>query len=350
VAQLRPSQRQPSRLRALGALAVLGVVCWLAFAGTSRSAGGLGGVYIVVDGPQAGVTVHADDDGSVAFDIHAAFSAQGAIRAPTARCNQLHFRGRIEGDATGRDCWRVVRLNQSSNLLDELSDALTSEERARHVNRPKKDLREDLRRGRRHVERAFDALEKAGRAGDIPEAKVEALKEDFVEVRGIDEKAERLIEDGKQVEARHRLERAIELKHHIANALPNTALYAKPPVLKPIEAEFEPANRQTVYTERATSPDGRDLHYHWTLVEHNDPTCSNFEPNEPRQNQAVWHHADDQGCNHSLEGPRGHVGTVTVVVRDGAYKCLASYDGSQGDNGSPTGVGPDPQPCQPIGG
>jgi hypothetical protein len=347
VARLRPSQRQPSRLRALGALAVLAVVCWLALAPPSRSADDLSGLYIVVDGPQAGVTVHAGDDGSVDFDAHAAFSAQGAIRAPTARCNQLHFRGRIEGDATGRDCWRVVRFNQSSNLLEELSDALIGEERARHLHKPKKVLLEDLRRGRRQLERAFDALEKAGRAGDITAAKVERLKEDFVEVRGIDEKAERLIEDDKLVESRHKLERAIELKHHIADALPSTAFYAKPPKLKPIEAEFEPANRQTVYTERATSPDGRDLKYHWTLVEHNDPTCINFEPNEPRENQAIWHHADDQGCNHNLEGPRGHVGTVIVVVRDAAYECLASYDGSQGDNGSPTGVGSDPQPCQP---
>jgi hypothetical protein len=108
-------------------------------------------------------------------------------------------------------------------------------------------------------------------------------------------------------------------------------------------ANFVPAQSQTVYTQRATNPDGRDLRYRWTLVEHNDPTCINFEPNEPREHQAIWHHADNQGCNHNLEGQNGHVGTITVVVRDGKFECAAFYSGSN------DGAGPQPPRCQPTG-
>jgi hypothetical protein len=118
--------------------------------------------------------------------------------------------------------------------------------------------------------------------------------------------------------------------------------------MNPIDAVFVPAKKQANYTERAKDPDGRNLHYHWTLVEHNDPTCINFAPNEPDDNRAIWHHGDDQGCNHALAGPRGHVGTITVIVRDGKFLCAAFYNGSQGDSGSPTGTGSDPAPCQPL--
>ena len=349
MAQLRQSQRQPSRLRALAALTLLASVCWLTLAATSRSEESLAGSFIVIDGPQSGVSVHADADGSVEFDPLVAFSSQGHIRTPTARCGQLHFRGRIEDSQTdAAACWRVVRRSRASNLLIELTDALSGEEHARGVNT--KEAPASLRSGRRHLERAFDELEKAARAGEISEAKFERLKDDFVEVRGIDERAAGLLRDDRRVEARQKLERAIELKHHIVDSLPMTVFLVKPPNLKPLEADFDSANKQTVYTERATDPDGRNLRYHWTLVEHNDPTCINFEPNQPRENQAIWHHADNQGCNHSLEGPRGHNGTITVVVRDGRFECAAFYNGSQGDNGNPSGTGPDPPPCQPIGG
>ena len=196
--------------------------------------------------------------------------------------------------------------------------------------------------------RAFDALDAAARAGDITEAKSGQLKDDLLDVKKIDDAAEELIKKDERVEARRQLERALELKHHVVDSLPMSALLAKPPVLKPIEAEFQSANRQTVYTEKATSPEGLDLKYHWSLVEHNDFTCVNFEPNRPAENQAIWHHGDDQGCNHSLEGPRGHVGTITVIVSDRNFRCAAFYEGSRGDGGSPTGTGSDPVPCQPI--
>jgi hypothetical protein len=231
-------------------------------------------------------------------------------------------------------------------LLLELNEALNGEERARHVNDRK--ALESLNFAQHDLARAFDLLDDAARAGDITGAQRDQLKDDLLDVKRIDDAAEELIKKDKRVAARHKLERALELKHHVVDSLPMSAQLAKPPVLKPIEAQFDSANRQTVYTEKATDPEGRDLKYHWSLVEHNDPTCVNFEPNRPHENQAIWHHGDDQGCNHSLEGARGHVGTIIVIVSNRNFRCAAFYDGSQGDGGSPTGTGTDPAPCQPI--
>jgi hypothetical protein len=135
----------------------------------------------------------------------------------------------------------------------------------------------------------------------------------------------------------------LKLKHQIVDGLPREVWFVKPPELEPMLADFQSANSQTVYHQRARDSDGRKLKYHWTLVEHSDPTCINFEPNKPQANQAIWHHADNQGCSHNLEGSNGHNGTVTVVVRDGKFACAAFY------NGSNDGDGPEPPPCQPIG-
>jgi len=114
------------------------------------------------------------------------------------------------------------------------------------------------------------------------------------------------------------------------------------PTLKGLKAEFMPALSQTTYTEIANDPDGDKLTYTWSLVEHNDPTCIRFDKNKPTPNQAVWHHADSDGCNHELQGPFGHQGTVTVIVSDGTWDCTATYDGTV------TGTGPEPEACEPI--
>ncbi len=127
-------------------------------------------------------------------------------------------------------------------------------------------------------------------------------------------------------------------KHQLVEGLPFELLLVGRPQLKPIVAVFDPDKRQTVYTEKATGPDERPLSYEWTLVEHNDATCVLFEPNVPADDSATWHHGDDQGCDHSLEGSNGHVGTITVIVRNAAWACVAFY------NGSNSGQGPDPDP------
>jgi hypothetical protein len=314
------------------------VTAWLAFAPSSGSAQIAPGLYIITSGPYAGVGLEVEANGEVR---RSEFDVRGRIREPDGNCNSLHFRGRIEGQGPGRDCWRVVHRFRASRLLIDMSDALSGEEEARHVNNQK--ALDGLRSARRDLERAFDALERATRRGEIGEGKFERLKDEFIDLRRIDEAAEAALRQGQRQEARQKLERALTLKHGIVDDLPRNLLLVQPPDLKPMLADFVPAQSETVYTQRATNPDRRDLRYHWTLVEHNDFTCVNFEPNEPRENQAIWHHGDNQGCNHSLEGPNGHVGTISVIVRDGKFECAAFY------NGSNDGEGPQPPRCEPVG-
>jgi hypothetical protein len=334
--------------RALIASGFVAAVFCLAMTVPSRSEESLAGTYVVVDGPQAGVDVVAEASGRVQPESSTSldFSARGFVRRPSSSCDALHFTGRIEGDKSGKACWRVIPFDRTSTLLRAMRLALFSEERARGVNERR--ALESLRSARHELEESFDLVEKAAQADEISEGKFGNLRDDFVEIRQIDDAAMDLLRQDKRQEARRKLEKAQHLKHQIVDRLPLVMLEVREPVLEPIDAAFDSAKRQTVYTERATDPDGRHLTYHWTLVEHNDPTCINFEPNRPKENQAIWHHGEDQGCHHALEGSRGHVGTVGVVVRDGKFQCAAFYEGSQGDSGSPTGTGSEPVPCQPI--
>jgi hypothetical protein len=124
-----------------------------------------------------------------------------------------------------------------------------------------------------------------------------------------------------------------------------------PPQLNPIDAAFTQSAFSTVYTENAT---GQDLRYQWSVSIPIDPGCAEgFHPNSPEAYEATWYHADvSEGgpCNHTGNDydatGRGHPGTVTLVVSDGTWSCVATYYGTQGDNGAPQGVGSPPQPCQ----
>jgi hypothetical protein len=125
----------------------------------------------------------------------------------------------------------------------------------------------------------------------------------------------------------------------------------RPPVLTPIRAVFTQSAFSTVYTETAI---GEDLSYQWAVSIPADPLCgTGFRPNAPAANQASWYHADaGEGgpCSHGAglydAGGRGHPGTVVVLVSNAYWTCAASYYGTQGDKGSPTGVGSAPQACQ----
>lgn len=100
-----------------------------------------------------------------------------------------------------------------------------------------------------------------------------------------------------------------------------------PPKLTPINANFNPSAFATTYTASATDADGDKLKMTWTLAPPTqDPGCKMFVTASPMQ--AVWHHGDKDGCNHAVQGPRGHKGTVHFYVSDGTWVCTESYNGT----------------------
>jgi hypothetical protein len=122
-----------------------------------------------------------------------------------------------------------------------------------------------------------------------------------------------------------------------------------PPTVTPIHAVFNEATRSTLYTENVT---GQDLKYRWTVSIPADPPCANgFQPGVPQPNQATWNHADtEEGgpCSHKAYDAtgRGHPGTVWVTVYNRSWRCVATFVGTQGDYGIPTGDGPTPGSCE----
>lgn len=119
----------------------------------------------------------------------------------------------------------------------------------------------------------------------------------------------------------------------------------KPEVLS-IGARFNRATFTTTYTVAAT---GSDLRYRWSVAIPDDAGCAaGFKGNDPAPHQATWFHKDTtEGgiCDHDVRGPRGHPGKVTVVVSNRYWRCTATYDGTEGDNGEESGFGPKPGPC-----
>ena len=49
----------------------------------------------------------------------------------------------------------------------------------------------------------------------------------------------------------------------------------------------------------------------------------------------VWRHGDQHGCGHTMQGPLGHEGTVSLIVSDGQTQCSASDSGSRGPSDRP---------------
>ena len=115
-----------------------------------------------------------------------------------------------------------------------------------------------------------------------------------------------------------------------------------PPTIKPIEAQL--AAPTTQYSVTVEALPGRGIDYAWSLQPPaDDPDCANFSQlSAPRY--ASWRHGTEDGCSHTTTN---HGGVVTVVAtvhwpekkRD--WVCTATY------NGSETGIGPQPGPCEP---
>ncbi|HYM66262.1 MAG TPA: hypothetical protein VEW68_03125 [Patescibacteria group bacterium] len=112
------------------------------------------------------------------------------------------------------------------------------------------------------------------------------------------------------------------------------ALADSAPTVGPVQAECVPSEFATHYRIVAADPNGRSLTYQWTLAAPAaDPNCNHFS--QQPDDSAIWHHGDQDGCNHNVQVPQGHPGTVTVVVSDGLYRCVATYFGTESGQGSP---------------
>ena len=121
-----------------------------------------------------------------------------------------------------------------------------------------------------------------------------------------------------------------------------TAAPAPPPVpkapkLSPVKAVFSEAQRATFYTISAAAP-GQAMVVTWRLTTPpGNPTCNKFHVVAGKPTEAVWHHADTDGCTHN--GVQ-HDGTVHVTVTTSAWRCTASFFGTL------TRTGPSNQRCR----
>lgn len=108
------------------------------------------------------------------------------------------------------------------------------------------------------------------------------------------------------------------------------------PKLSPVNATFVEAQRATYYVINVTDP-AESATYAWRLqTPPGNPTCNNFHQLASQPNEAVWHHANTDGCTHN--GIQ-HLGTVYVTVTTAHWHCTASFFGTL------THTGPSNQHC-----
>jgi hypothetical protein len=301
--------------------------------GASAQAADLSGTWIVFDGPHAGTTINSGPDSGgnfVSKEKNKATEARGFMREPNDHCPHVHFEGKLEGKKIMEtDCLRMVPTGYAQQFLIDMSDAIRKEDKDKPAAAAKE------------LDNALSALEAALKAGKLDQKTFDNLEFGIKHAHKLDEQAEKNLKKGGGYgdDGEKQLKRAINLKQEVVVTAPVELKVLQPPVVKPIDAVFQPANFQTVYTELATNPDGRTLTYLWALVELNDPPCVNFTPNSPLANQAIWRHPDSQ-CNHALEGSNGHQGVIGLVISDGKFSCTAVYLGSN------TGTGLPPSACQ----
>jgi hypothetical protein len=109
------------------------------------------------------------------------------------------------------------------------------------------------------------------------------------------------------------------------------------PVVAPVEAVFSEAERATFYSVAARTSESAE--YEWSLEPPaDDPTCRAFETVAGKPNEAVWRHADSDGCLHV---GTEHLGTVTVTISTPSWTCTASFVGTE------TRTGPAAGRCRP---
>lgn len=116
-----------------------------------------------------------------------------------------------------------------------------------------------------------------------------------------------------------------------ATTAPATSVPAAPK-LSPVNATFVEAQRATYYVINVTDP-AESATYAWSLqTPPGNPSCSNFHRLSSQPNEAVWHHANTDGCTHN--GIQ-HLGTVYVTVTTAHYRCTASFFGTLTHTGPP---------------
>jgi hypothetical protein len=119
---------------------------------------------------------------------------------------------------------------------------------------------------------------------------------------------------------------------------PTTGAAAAPtvgpkPNLLPVKAVFDPNQRATFYTIGIEQGGEAVISYRWSLTPPPDnPTCNTFAPVPGKPNEAVWHHADTDGCTHN--GVQ-HDGTVHVAVLTAHWSCRESFFGTLTKTGTP---------------
>ncbi len=103
----------------------------------------------------------------------------------------------------------------------------------------------------------------------------------------------------------------------------------------PIVATFKQEDFATYYTVAVTPAKGApDVKIRWVL---NPPIgnrgCRKFQESASNPSAAVWNHGSQDGCPHEQDEPLGHPGTVSVYVRDGVFRCEATYFGTESGTG-----------------
>jgi hypothetical protein len=118
---------------------------------------------------------------------------------------------------------------------------------------------------------------------------------------------------------------------------PQSFVGDRPPVINSFAAFFGPpetCSTCTIYTVRATDPEGGNLDYSWSKVpppggNPADTNCGTFTTNSPQPYQAVWNHPNEgpASCSHAAMEHPGHI-TVVVSDRLGAQTLYTDTHGS----------------------
>ncbi len=120
------------------------------------------------------------------------------------------------------------------------------------------------------------------------------------------------------------------------------------PKVAPMHANFVQSAFATFYTIEVGVPAGTSVRYEWSLKPpFVDRGCDTFAQVDLNPASAVWHHGDQDGCDHTKTGPQGHPGTVTVTITALPFVCTATFLGTETGDG-PAATCTDQRPAAPT--